>query len=144
MIILTKIFTFSAAHRYHNPDWSEEENISTFGQDHRLHGHNYKLEVSLSGEVDPETGFLADLGLIKALVEEQVIDQLDHVHIEVDIPWFKNHQPSSENLVRFIWEQLQPRMPEDVDLVRVRLFETPSIYAEFDGRISDPSSAGDL
>lgn len=118
--------------------------MATFGEDHRLHGHNYRLEVSLSGEVDPETGFLADLGLIKALVEEQVIDQLDHSHIEADIPWFKDHQPSSENLVRFIWDQIQPRMPEDVNLVRVRLFETPSIYVEFDGRISDTTSGGAL
>ena len=140
MIILTKKFKFSAAHRYHNPEWSEEVNLAAFGDDHRVHGHNYELEVSLSGEVDEETGFLADLGLIKALVQEHVIDILDHSQIEVDIAWFAQRRPTSENIIRYIWAQLEPLMAPDVVLTRLKLFETPSIYAEFDGRLDVPES----
>ena len=140
MIILTKKFKFSAAHRYHHPDWSEEVNLAAFGDDHRVHGHNYELEVSLSGDVDEETGFLADLGLIKALVQEHVIDILDHSQIEVDIAWFAQRRPTSENIIRYIWAQLEPLMPPDVALTRLKLFETPSIYTEFDGRLDVPES----
>jgi 6-pyruvoyltetrahydropterin/6-carboxytetrahydropterin synthase len=133
MIILTKRFKFCAAHRYRNAQWSEEKNASVFGDDSKIHGHNYDLEVSLTGPVDPETGFIADLGKVKNLVNERVIRVLDHTQIDEDVPWFKNRQPSSENLVTFIWEQLVSHIPEGVQLVRVRLYETPTIYAEYNG-----------
>lgn len=133
MIILTKSFKFCAAHRYHNEHWSEEKNAAVFGDDHKIHGHNYDLEVSLTGPIDPETGFIADLGAVKNLVQERVIDVLDHSLIDEDVEWFRNRQPSSENLVTFIWEQLKPHIPKGVDLVRLRLYETPTIYAEYDG-----------
>lgn len=136
MIVLTKTFKFSAAHRYHNPRWSPEENLAAFGDDHRIHGHNYELEVSLTGEVDPDTGFLADLGVVKSLVQQRVIDVLDHVQIEADIPWFADRQPTSENLVIFIWDQVASHFPDGVRLVRVRLYETPSIFTEYDGDLS--------
>lgn len=135
MIILTKSFKFCAAHRYHNEHWSDEKNAAVFGDDYKIHGHNYDLEVSLTGPIDPETGFIADLGFIKDLVQEKVIDILDHAQIDADVEWFKDRQPSSENLVTFIWEQLVPHIPEGVELVRVRLYETPTIYAEYDGSI---------
>lgn len=133
MIILTKSFKFCAAHRYRNAEWSDEKNAAVFGDDNKIHGHNYDLEVSLSGPVDPETGFIANLGFIKDLVQEKVIDVLDHTQIDEDVEWFKDRQPSSENLVTFIWEQLIPHIPEGVELVRVRLYETPTIYAEYIG-----------
>lgn len=136
MILLTKTFKFCAAHRYHNPRWSPEENLAAFAEDHRIHGHNYELEVSLTGEVDPDTGFLADLGVVKALVQQRVIDVLDHSQIETDIPWFANRQPTSENLVIFIWDQIASHFPDGVRLVRVRLYETPSIFTEYDGDLS--------
>lgn len=142
MLILTKKFKFSAAHRYHNPDWSEEVNLAAFGDDHRVHGHNYELEVSLTGPVDEETGFLADLGLLKSLVQERVLDLLDHSQIELDIPWFADRRPTSENIIRFIWEQMEPHMPPDVVLTRLKLYETPSIFAEYDGRLDVPESMG--
>jgi 6-pyruvoyltetrahydropterin/6-carboxytetrahydropterin synthase len=133
MIILTKRFKFCAAHRYRNEQWSDEKNVSVFGDDAKIHGHNYELEVSLTGPVDPETGFIADLGEVKNQVHERVIRVLDHTQIDEDVPWFKNRQPSSENLVTFIWEQLVSHIPEGVQLVRVRLYETPTIYAEYNG-----------
>ena len=139
MIILTKRFKFSAAHRYNNSHWSEEENLAVFGEDHRLHGHNYELDVSLSGPVDPETGYLADLKAVKTVVDQQVIATLDHAHIEAEIPWFSGRQPTSENIVQYIWEQLVHHLPEGVHLVRIRLYETPTIYTDYDGR---PSYSG--
>ena len=139
MIVLTKRFKFSAAHRYHNPDWSEEKNLAIFGEDHRLHGHNYELDVSLSGPVNPETGYLADLEAVKSVVDKQVIAMLDHAHVEADIPWFSDRQPTSENMVQYIWEQLLPHLPEEVRLVRIRLYETATIYTDYDGR---PSYSG--
>ncbi len=134
MLILTKKFHFCAAHRYHQPEWSEERNREIFGADHRNHGHNYELEVSLTGEVDRKTGFLADLDVVKQTVEERVVAPLDHSTIQEDIAWFKDRQPSSENLVVYIWEQLAGSLPTGVRLVRLRLFETPTIYAEYDGQ----------
>ncbi len=133
MIVLTKRFKFCAAHRYHNARWTEEQNMAVFGDDHRIHGHNYELEVSLTGSVDPDTGFLADLEAVKAMVQERAIDRLDHAHIEEDIPWFRDRQPTSENMVVYIWEQLEPHVPDGVGLVRVRLYETPTIFTEYDG-----------
>ena len=134
MILLTKTFRFCAAHRYNNPGWSESENLAAFGDDHRIHGHNYELEVSFAGQLDPATGFIADLGMIKKIVGERVISILDHSQIEEDIPWFADRRPSSENLVVFIWDQLAAHLPEGVHLKRVRLYETPTIYAEYDGQ----------
>ena len=136
MIVLTKAFKFSAAHRYNNPRMSPEENLAVFGDDHRIHGHNYVLEVSLTGEVDPDTGFLVDLEGVKKLVQRRVIDILDHAQIEADIPWFADRQPTSENLVIFIWDQVAAQFPAGVQLVRVRLYETPSIFSEYDGSLS--------
>jgi 6-pyruvoyltetrahydropterin/6-carboxytetrahydropterin synthase len=133
MLVLTKKFKFSAAHRYHNAKWSEEKNETVFGDDHKIHGHNYTLEVALTGPVDPETGFMADLKRVKEIVQKRVIDQLDHAQIELDVPWFKDRQPSSENLVLYIWEQLVTSLPQGLDLVNIRLFETATIFAEYSG-----------
>ncbi len=129
MIVLHKVFHFCAAHRYWNEEMSEAENHAAFGEDVRLHGHNYTLVVSVSGEVDERTGFVVDLGLLKDQVRHLVIARLDHSHIERDIPWFHHRMPSTENLLRWMWGELQ-----DADLggrvVRLRLHETESIYTD--------------
>jgi 6-pyruvoyltetrahydropterin/6-carboxytetrahydropterin synthase len=130
MIILHKVFHFCAAHRYWNPEMSAAENLATFGEDVRLHGHNYKLVISVTGPLDERTGFVADLGRLKQLVGERVIAELDHKQIETEVEWFRTRQPSTENLVRWIWERLQT--PElGCQLVRVRLHETESIYTDY-------------
>jgi len=129
MIVLHKVFHFCAAHRYWNEDMSEAENHAAFGEDVRLHGHNYTLIVSVSGPVDERTGFVADLGQLKQAVRERVLLRLDHSHIERDIPWFHQRMPSTENLLRWIWLELK-----DATLggrvVRLRLHETESIYTD--------------
>ena len=132
MIVLNKEFHFSAAHRYGNPELSEAENLAAFGKDLRLHGHNYTLTVSVTGQVDPCTGFLMDLGYLKQLVEETVISKLDHARIDRDIPWFQDRQPSTENLVVWIWDRLSTGLEPGV-LHRIRLQETPTIYTDYDG-----------
>jgi 6-pyruvoyltetrahydropterin/6-carboxytetrahydropterin synthase len=129
---LTKVFTFCAAHQYGHDDWTPAQNEETFGPDARVHGHNYTLEVTVTGPVNPDTGFIVDLGRLKKVVEIHVVRLLDHSQIERDIPWFKGKQPSSENLVQFIWEQVEPRL-EGIQLVRIRLRETPTIYTDYYG-----------
>ncbi len=130
MIILHKVFHFCAAHRYWNPELSAEENQACFGKDVHVHGHNYKLVISVTGEVDERTGFVADLGRLKRMVREHVLDELDHKRIETEVDWFRTRQPSTENLVRWIWERLEGA-ELGCRLVRVRLHETESIYTDF-------------
>jgi len=132
MIILNKVFHFCAAHRYGNPKLSEAENLAAFGEDLNIHGHNYELTVSVSGEINPATGFLVDLGHLKAVVKEHVIKQVDHSQIEIDIPWFKNRQPSTENMVVWMWGQISEHL-KDGTLHRIRLQETPTIYTDYYG-----------
>jgi len=130
---LTKIFYFNAAHQYGHKDWSPEKNWEVFGPDSKIHGHNYTLEVMVTGKINKETGFLVDLGHLKKIVNTYVIDILDHSQFDVEVDWFKDRQPSSENLVKFMWEQIQPRL-DDVKLHRIRLRETPTIFTDYYGK----------
>ncbi len=132
MIVINKVFHFCAAHKYGNSALSEAENQAAFGKDLRMHGHNYILTISVTGEVNPDTGFIVDLGRLKKVVNEQVIQYMDHSQIEVDIPWFKGKQPSTENMVVWMWEQISPHL-ESNSLKRIRLQETPTIYTDYHG-----------
>ena len=129
---LTKIFHFNAAHQYGHDDWSDEKNWEVFGPDSKIHGHNYIIEVMVTGEINPETGFIVDLRHLKNIVETYVVDVLDHSQFEKEVDWFKDKQPSSENLVQFIWEQIQPRLM-NAELYRIRLRETPTIFTDYYG-----------
>jgi len=132
MQFLTKSFHFCAAHQYGHDEWPEEKNVQVFGPDAKVHGHNYTLEVTVKGEVAPETGFIVDLGQLKKIVNENVISVFDHSQIEKEIPWFKDKQPSSENMVVFIWEIIEPKL-KDSRLHRIRLIETPTIKTDYYG-----------
>ena len=132
MQYLTKTFYFCAAHQYGHKDWSEQKNIDTFGADAQIHGHNYTLEVTVKGEINPDTGFIVDLAHLKEIVNTNIIKKLDHSQIEKDILWFKNKQPSSENLVVFIWEVIAHDL-KGVKLHRIRLQETPTITTDYYG-----------
>ncbi len=129
---LTKVFHFCAAHQYGHRSWSPEKNWEVFGPDARVHGHNYALELTVTGPINPDTGFCVDLGELKNIVQEHVLDQLDHSQIEKDVVWFKGKQPSSENMVQFIWEQVAPRL-NGPKLHRVRLRETQTIFTDYYG-----------
>ena len=132
MPYITKKFKFCAAHQYWNIDWDAEKNREVFGEDSRLHGHNYTLEVTVKGVPDPDTGFVTDLGKIKKLVNKKIIDVIDHSTIEKDIPWFKDKQPSTENMVIWMWNEIEPEITPG-QLHRIRLVETPTIYTDYFG-----------
>ena len=136
MPFITKQFKFCAAHKYWNNAWDKDQNYQVFGDDIKVHGHNYTLEVMVMGEVNPETGFIVDLGHLKEIVETNVINILDHSQIEKEVDWFKGKQPSSENLVQFIWEQINSRL-KGAKLYRIRLRETPTIFTDYFGKDSN-------
>ncbi len=129
---LTKVFHFNAAHQYGHSDWTDEKNWEVFGPDSKIHGHNYMLEVMVTGDIVEDTGFLVDLGHLKKIVKKNVIDILDHSLFNVEVEWFKDRQPSSENLVIFIWNQIQSEL-KSAKLHRIRLHETPTIFTDYYG-----------
>ena len=130
---VTRRVHFSAAHRLHSPALSDQENQRIFGlcNSPNWHGHNYELEVTVEGSPDPVTGYVVDLGAVKSAAEE-VIRDLDHRNLNVDVPWLQGVIPSTENLVVAIWERLAPRLPSG-KLVRLVLWETPRNAAEYWG-----------
>ena len=130
--ILTKKYHFCASHKYGNDHWSEEKNLEDFGKDYNTHGHNYVLEVSVTGPIDPGSGWLVDLQKLNKIVKSKVVNILDHSQVEVDIEWFKNKQPSSEVILIWIWEQIADSI-EDCSLHRLRLVETHSIHTDYYG-----------
>ena len=130
--ILTKKYHFCASHKYGNDHWDESKNLKVFGKDYNNHGHNYILEVSVTGPVNPDTGWLVDLGILNKIVKSNVVNILDHSQIEEDIDWFKGKQPSSEVLVVWIWEQIVKDFKE-AKLYRIRLVETHTIHTDYYG-----------
>jgi 6-pyruvoyltetrahydropterin/6-carboxytetrahydropterin synthase len=133
---LTRRIRFSAAHRYHRPEWSEERNREVFGAcaNPHGHGHNYVLEVTVAGEVDSETGFCVDLGVLDRVLHEEVRDRLDHQHLNHVVPEFApgGRIPTTENILIWIWERIEPRLAPGA-LVRLRLHEDPDFYVDYRG-----------
>ncbi len=123
---------FNAAHRLHNPAWSEEKNQAVFGlcNNANYHGHNYELEVRVTGEVDPETGYLIDLKLLKDLIYEEVELPFDHKNLNLDVPDFQHLNPTAEHICYVIWQRLRAKLDGKFDLM-VRLYETPRNYVEY-------------
>ena len=123
---------FNAAHRLHNPHWSEEKNDAVFGlcNNPNYHGHNYELEVKVSGEIDPETGYLIDLKILKDLISEQIEKRFDHKNLNLDTQEFKTLNPTAENICVIIYQILRAHLNQKYDL-KVRLYETPRNYVEF-------------
>jgi 6-pyruvoyltetrahydropterin/6-carboxytetrahydropterin synthase len=133
---VTRRLHFSAAHKLGRPEWSREKNEAVFGQcaSENWHGHNYELDVTVAGEIDAETGFVYDLKHLRALVEDQVIGDVDHRNLNLDVAWLAGINPTTENLVVGIWNRIQPQLPPAVTLERLVLWETPRNYVEYDGR----------
>ncbi len=134
-IRLERRFRFSASHLYRRPEWSEEENRRRFGKCANLpgHGHNYRLFVTVTGEVDPLTGFVVDLGALDGLVRTRVIDELDHHHLNSAVPEFADGGaiPSSESLLGWIVARLRGELPAGVRLAKLRLEEDEDLAAEW-------------
>lgn len=132
---VTRRLHFSAAHRLHRSDWSDERNREVFGDcaNPNWHGHNYELDVTVEGEVDPETGFVMDLKELRNRVQEWVLGDLDHRNLNVEVPWLEEVNPTTENVVVAIWERLVPRLPRGIRLHRLVLYETPRNHVEYQG-----------
>ena len=137
MIFLTRKAEFSAAHFYWNDELSPEENERVFGKcaNRNGHGHNYTIEVTVSGEIDPVTGFVVDLKLLKEILEREVVGVYDHRHLNHEIPDFKTVIPTAENIAIAAWKRLEPAVSGagGAQLSRVRVYETPEIFAEYRG-----------
>jgi len=123
---------FNAAHRLNNPKWSAQKNKEIFGlcNSPNYHGHNYDMEVKVSGEVDPETGYLIDLKILKDLIKHEVEARFDHTNLNLDTKEFKDLNPTAENICFVIWQLLRNKLDEKYDLA-VRLYETPRNYVEY-------------
>ena len=134
MILLTRKAEFSASHYYWNNAWSEEENRRAFGKcaNRNGHGHNYTLEVTVSGEIDPVSGFVVDLKDLKAVLEREVISVYDHRHLNLEVPEFKSANPTTENIAIAIWKRLDGKIP-GAKLHRVRVYELPDLFADYYG-----------
>jgi len=134
MIHLTRKADFSAAHFYWVDAWTPEENHRVFGlcANRNGHGHNYTLEVTVAGEIDPITGFVVDLKELKDILEREVVSVYDHRHLNLEIPDFAQAIPTTENIAIAIWRRLAGKIPH-ATLHRVRLYETPDLFADFYG-----------
>jgi 6-pyruvoyltetrahydropterin/6-carboxytetrahydropterin synthase len=134
---LTRVVGFSAAHRYHRPEWSPERNAATFGACAREHGHghNYRCAVTVAGAVSEQTGMLVDLALLDRILDEEVRRPLDHRHLNFDVPEFAfgRQVPTAEALAVYVWRRLAPRLPAGVQLAAVRIAEDDSLSAEYVG-----------
>jgi len=137
MIFLTRRATFSASHYYSNEAWTPERNEQVFGRcaNKNGHGHNYTLEVTVAGEPDPVTGFVVDLKWLKDVMEREVLSAYDHRHLNLEAPEFANANPTTENLAIAAWKRLEKAVngAGGAKLSRIRVYETPEIFAEFRG-----------
>jgi 6-pyruvoyltetrahydropterin/6-carboxytetrahydropterin synthase len=125
---------FNAAHRLYNPKWSDDKNVEVFGKcsNPNYHGHNYDMIVALFGEVDPVTGFVYDLGILRELIKKEVEDRLDHKNLNIEVAEFKNLNPTAENISIVIYNRLRPHIPEHLEL-EITLYETRRNFVRYSG-----------
>lgn len=134
MVYLTRKEHFNAAHKLRRDDWSDEKNAEVFGKcaNKNWHGHNYDLFVTVKGEPSPETGFIMNAKELSKVIREKVVDKLDHMNLDLDVPFLKGKFTSTENLVKEIWNQLEPHI-HGCRLHCVKLQETDTIWCEYFG-----------
>ena len=123
---------FNAAHRLYRPDWSDERNAEVFGlcSNPNYHGHNYYVEVKVTGEIDPETGYVIDLKILNAIIDQEIVQRFDHSNLNEDRPEFKDLNPTGENIVVVIYGLIRTKLENKYDL-KVRLWETDRNYFEY-------------
>lgn len=126
---------FNAAHRLYRKDWSDEKNFEVFNKcsNPYFHGHNYELIVSLTGEIDPNTGYVFDLGKLKTIIKEEVEETFDHKNLNVEVEEFKDLIPTAENISVVIFNKLRKHIPEDLE-IEVTLYETPRNFVTYSGK----------
>ena len=125
---------FNAAHRLYNKDWDDSRNQAVFGKcsNPNYHGHNYELEVGVTGTIHPETGFLINLDELKKIIKEEVEDQFDHKNLNLEVPEFRTLNPTVENIAVVIWNKLRAKLDTSYDLT-IKLYETPRNFVEYYG-----------
>ncbi|MDQ5930251.1 MAG: 6-pyruvoyltetrahydropterin/6-carboxytetrahydropterin synthase [Bacteroidota bacterium] len=125
---------FNAAHRLYRKDWSFEKNDAIFGKcnNPNFHGHNYELTVSVTGAIDPETGFVMDVKILADIIKEEVENPFDHKNLNIDVPEFKHLNPTAENIAVVIWNKIRKRIQTDQDL-EVVLYETARNFVTYKG-----------
>jgi 6-pyruvoyltetrahydropterin/6-carboxytetrahydropterin synthase len=135
MVYLTRIEHFNAAHRLYNPNWSKEKNQEVFGKccNENWHGHNFELEVTIKGWPDPDTGFIFDAKKLSAIIQDSIIEKLDHRNLNLDVDFMAGKLCSIENLIIGIWNELVPALPTGVKLHKLKLVETSKIFVEYFG-----------
>ena len=135
MVYLTRIEHFNAAHRLFNPDWSTEKNEEVYGKcaNTNWHGHNFELYVTVKGTPDPSTGFIFDAKKLSRVIQDRVIEKLDHRNLNVDVDFMQGKICSIEHLIVGIWNELLPGLPTNVQLHSLKLVETSKIYVEYYG-----------
>lgn len=123
---------FNAAHRLHNPKWSDEKNKAVFGKCNNKngHGHNYEIVVKISGEIDPDTGYVYDTKQLSELIKKYVLDKFDHKNLNLDTTEFKNLNPTTENIAVVIWNILRKKIDKEFHL-KITLYETERNYVEY-------------
>ena len=123
---------FNAAHRLHNPEWSDEKNQKVFGKcnNPNFHGHNYNLIVKVAGEPDPQTGYVCDMKVLSDTIKEHVTDKFDHKNLNIDVPEFRNVNPTAEHIAVVIWNILREKIDNKLDL-KVTLYETERNFVEY-------------
>jgi 6-pyruvoyltetrahydropterin/6-carboxytetrahydropterin synthase len=134
MIYVTRREVFSSAHRLHNTELTDEQNKELFGKCNNLngHGHNYILEVIVAGEVEPKTGYVIDLKVLKTIILENIIKKVDHKHLNHDVDFLQGINPTTENFAIKIWDQLVDKIPTG-KLYSIKLYETENNYIEYKG-----------
>lgn len=125
---------FNAAHRLYRKDWSDEKNREVFGKcsNPNYHGHNYELEVGITGEVDPATGFVINLDILKKVILEEVEEPFDHKNLNIEVPEFKDLNPTVENIAIVIWNKLRSKLDNKYE-ISVKLYETPRNFVVYNG-----------
>lgn len=137
MIYVTRKAHFNASHRLHNPDKPDEWNRRTFGKcnNPNWHGHNYVIEVTVAGNPDPDTGYVIDLGSLKKIIRDSIIDPCDHKNLNMEVPYLKGVIPSTENLCKIFFEQMEADVRKSASkgsrLYSVKLYETERNFAEY-------------
>ena len=126
---------FNAAHRLYRKDWSNDKNTAVFGKcnNPNFHGHNYELIVSVTGEIDKETGYVIDIKTLKEIIKTEVEDAFDHKNLNIEVPEFKELNPTAENIVVVIYNKLKPKLDSQLEL-EITLYETPRNFVTFSGK----------
>lgn len=139
LVYVTRRVHFNAAHRIFNPAWSDEQNTAVFGKcaNPLWHGHNYEMEVTLAGTPNPHTGYVFDLGQLARLLEELILEKVDHKNLNEQVDFLTGTNPTTENLAVAFWQQLQPHITPPARLHSIRLWETPRNSVEYRGESTD-------